>query len=310
VRDEIKKCRGQLDKPHPSDYFQSLDSSKLEQMQTLITELNRVKEQTWEVRKQKSNVMKRERIQNLKKEGLGQTLAEKVRIPAGLAQSADALLQSVVSRLNSLTDLQDSLEDARSVRDKNPSNAQAQATVGQLEIQLHQSRVQVTQQQTEYKTVLGKVLAIESEERSLFLLAEDMSYLERIQEVDAWPQNVQQKLEMDTTLHKRLQLAEAEHQAKLRELSDKFSGNANTDALKAELSATAEATKDLQLEEVQLKHERDALFALLMEEEFKHEVQLQRYEEHVLQMFEEYRLQFEGQKKKAPTLDCTLPRTS
>lgn len=302
LRDEIKKVRGMIDRPHAGEYFHLVNPTKIQKLQLLLEELNRVKKNTWEERRQQSVMFKSQRIDTLKNQNLGFVLAEDAGVPPGMLKSAQSLLTRIVAHMNALTDTQEEYTNLRRVQGLAPdaklTDEQQKGQLGQLEEKVTEMTVELNTRKGEHKELMNKIVLIENKQRSIFQLAKNASYLEKIKEVDDWNKDISLRRNRDENYVATIAKIEAEHVARLAQIDSKFTGGADVMKLSEEVTASIAAMKALNLEELKLSQERDLFLGLLIEREFRHQLSLEQFEEHMHTTFGDYRLEVEEEKRK------------
>mmetsp|Transcript_8479 Transcript_8479/g.16168 ORF Transcript_8479/g.16168 Transcript_8479/m.16168 type:complete len:667 (+) Transcript_8479:34-2034(+) len=302
LRDEIKKVRGMIDRPHAGEYFHLVNPSKITKLQLLVEELDRAKKQTWEERRKKSTKFKTERIETLKNQNLSFVLAEDTGVPPGMLKSANALLNRIVSQMNVLTDAQEEYAELRRTSglsaDQPLTDEQKNSTLGQMDKKVSDMLADIGKRKDEYRELMGKIVTIENKHRSIFLLAKDASYLEKIKEVDEWSKDISQRMENDEGFAAVLAKIEKDHEAKIADINSKYVDGADFMKLSEEATNNVKTAKELSLQELKLENERNAFLGLLIEREFRHQLNLEAFESHMLKTFENYRIDVEEEKRK------------
>lgn len=114
LRDEIRSRRDALKLDNPTTYLQDVKTDQIQALQRLVVELERVKAQTWKVRRDNSAAVLRQRVARLKAEGLAGVLAEAtVDIPKEMRADAREKLRALIAKQNLLRAQEEKVETAR-----------------------------------------------------------------------------------------------------------------------------------------------------------------------------------------------------
>jgi len=337
LRDEIKKARGRLQLTQPGSYMHDIDPQQMNILKQLIMELERVKAQTWERRRQRSQEAAEQRREALQAEGLQHVLAVTHSSASAsassssesleqLASTSKALLQSLVSQKASVDDIENEVSERRHLFQlrlealQRKAAAAADAAVADATLalpstsdliqrddklgKLHRSmleseeklrlnQVELRKIEDEYRKLLTKQANTESQQRKLMLLNKDAAGIEKLNKASEWSA-LRREMDADQHLQDILQTIQTNTDAQKQSINASDDQAAIKQAALQTMDTLRETTESLK----RLEWERDALWGRLIESQFKHEVQMARYQEHMFFMFRNYRSHFDESKDR------------
>jgi hypothetical protein len=307
LREEIRRRRDAFRLDNPTTFVQDVRPDQIHALQRLVLELERVKSQTWRVRRENSAAVLRQRVARLKAEGLvGVLLSGSVEIPAELKIEAKEKLRALIGKHNAIRAQEDKVETVRHKfltlsKKMKPDAAAGDKVRAQVEKQqqaLRQEELALNKQVsvyngalTEYSTAQKKILALETKKSKLFLFPEDAAALMRARDQEAW-----QELKKD-----REELLDGEYkglQERAEALAKEIEAATDVDTCKKLLASLADqlGQKDLRVRELEV--DKDLVTAALYRKDADNEHQMQRFQEHMFFVFRNYRSHFEEQKTR------------
>lgn len=312
LREEIKKARGKLQLTQPGTYMHDIDPQQLKNLKQLITELDRIKSHTWEKKHQKSILANEQRRISLETEGLLYTLTEAkdIDIPEQMLKQSKSLLANLVAAKSALEDAEMEVAEKRNLvkmrletvqkkwlneqKANDDGSAPANLSVAdltksdeklqKLDRALHDSedksrlaQLDVLKLEEEYRKILTKITTIEMKQRKIFLMGKDQMKLEKLNKAHEWSS---MKKEMDTpssAVAREIQTINQNIDTQKQAVND---ANDVNQMREVALSAL-ETSRTASLNAKQSELERDTLWGKLIEQQFKHEIQMNRYQEHM-----------------------------
>ena len=115
LRDEIKKIRGKLNLTANGSYLHDIDPNLLKTLKSLISELDRLKLNTWEKKRDLSIQYQNDRKKNLETEGLLYTLTVDLDIPENITISSKNLLISIVQQKAMIDDTENEYNEKKNL---------------------------------------------------------------------------------------------------------------------------------------------------------------------------------------------------
>lgn len=310
LREEIKKARGKLQLTQPGTYMHDIDPQQLKNLKQLITELERIKSQTWDKKRQRSIAFNETRRISLESEGLLYTLLESGNetsdVPEQMLQSSKTLLTSIVSQKALCDDSESEVAEKRNlfklrcetvkkklIESGGGGGVGAATTIQdlvrsdeklqKLERSLNESddkyrsnQLDLTKMEEEYRKLLTKISTIEAKQRKIFLMGKDAAGLERLNKSQEWS-TMKRDMDTDRTLNDVLSMIHSNTESQKSQLQSSQDVGQLKDAAINTLESLRETTEQAK----RLEWERDALWGRLIESQFKNEVQMTRYQEHM-----------------------------
>lgn len=302
LRDEIKRARGKLNLAEPSQYLHDINPQLILNLQQMVGELNQVKSQTWEKKRALSAYFLAERKRVLDAEALGLVLSQSEQVPQDMSGNAKALLMNLVSQINALQQTEHAMDLQRlkmtKMKESGADDEKLSKFAGMLkssETELVKQRDELWKSKADYKKLMMQIVEYEEAQRKVFLLAEEVSKVEKLREEEEW-KSAKATMANDPALQKELTAIEGTYKKNIDEVNAKF---ASVDAsFKQEYLDHINTTQEAAVRNKKLEWERDHLIGRLIERDFRHEVQMERYQQHNFFIFKRYRRHFEEQKRR------------
>mmetsp|Transcript_2387 Transcript_2387/g.4591 ORF Transcript_2387/g.4591 Transcript_2387/m.4591 type:complete len:654 (-) Transcript_2387:356-2317(-) len=287
LRKEIRAARGKMQLGNPGLFLNDIDKRDLEAFQTKLAQLEKLKESTWEAKRQKSIEWRAKRKQNLKSMAMLHILQEKVQIHAKLQQQFNELKFDIAECLNKIQTYETQIQ--KEIKKQQKLSDDEEAVKISKEKQTRYTEQQLTQKRAydklsdKFRRVMVNVVQAEENKRKTFMMSAEKLHVHQA--------NIEHNLlrinheSFDINSIKSLN---NQKMAALQEAAD--DGEKVHQLIKDKFEAERKATLR--------KWERDKLREVLVENKFRYEIYMQRNELHMLDVFKQYREHFEDQKRE------------
>lgn len=308
LREEIKRRRDELKLDNPTTYLQDIKAENIQTLQRLIVELERVKGQTWRSKADNSAAVLRQRVARFKAEGLLGILAEGApEVSPELKTAANEKLKIVMEKHNAVMEQESKVDAVRLRMSKlkmgdgkgNPDRAEkAKVIIEKLQENLKTGEKDLAKAIGVYNNALNDyimaqkaVLLQEAKLSKGYLFSEDAAAVQRARD------------------HETRAEMRAEREAYIKEGMDKVKTKASANTSAIEKADSADALKEVAIRlateleaaekrALELEVDKNVTTEALFKKDAAHEVQLQRFQEHMFFLFRNYRSHFEDQKAR------------
>lgn len=314
VRDEIRKTRSRLNLGNPGQYLNEVDPKILDQLRHLLSELDKLKQQTWENKIAQSQRFAEARKESLHKAGLFIVLEEDVMVDAELMRKIEKERRNLVLQTYVVEQKDSKLQRERGVytqfmRQKleNPEVMKdeelkvKEESVKELEQVCTHQLDKLKKMKANFSKYVAQAVEMEEKQRKTFLLSHESQRLHIAKDGEDWKE-IESLKTGDPKLRDKLKDVQKEHKAAVDAIEARFS-SAQDGVVAAEAAKQLEleyATSQKQLREKleEMRWERDQLLGRLIERDFRHEAQMSRMQKQMFLVFRDYRRHFEEQKAK------------
>jgi len=285
LREEIRRRRDELKLDNPTTYLQDIKAESVQTLQRLIIELERVKSLTWKVKRDNSAEVLRQRVARLRAEGFASVLNENnaAKVPKQLRDTANKHLEDLVAEHYALQRVEADLARAKQIMTNTRGAGKSVENVKNLEKQLNDAVVKYNRAVSEFMSAQKQILLQEAKLAKSYLFPEDVAALQRARDSEFWSDVTDER-------KSRTKAQLEEGKGKAQELKDLVMKSTDADK-----STVAEKVAK---EVAELTAERDALLRAIYRKDAAHEVQMQRFQEHMFFVFRNYRSHFEEQKSR------------
>jgi hypothetical protein len=311
LREEIKKLRGKLNLAQPGQYLHDLNPNDIKQLKNLNGQLELLKQQTWEKKREKSRLFVEKRKENLESEGLSALMQEEVNIPENILNQSKNLLNNVVQAKLAIEETLFELTEARhkykEITENQGNNSEninlghLSAAINELDERYRSQQQEVDSIQEEYKKILHKISTIEARQRKIFTINKDYNQLDALNKRNEFSE-MKKEIDNDSNYIQAIQLLNNNTENTQNIIRQRFaeSNPSDSDANLTELrDETVKLIEDLRVQSEynkRLEFERDLLWAKLIENQYKNNVEFNRYQEHLYFIFKNYRQHYQEQK--------------
>ena len=293
VREEIAQVRGRLGLQVTGEWSSGVDVRDVAALKRLVDELERVKADTWPRRLKECERWRKVRVERLQKEGLAHVLLDYTEVPQSMRDASDALLRDIIQLRSSLDEVE---REAEHIRAEGVDDDPRAKDAAEREAD---TRARLDGVETEHRALVASIAAIEADQRRVWAGRGDDAALARYNRTQSWS-HLRQAMVTDAAL--TAQVASLDESAALiaQSFQGKLSGAVSAEAIASVASDAAALTAEwlaVSRQSAVAGWERDRLYARLIEERVRADVEREREREEALQLLAEYRAAVEEEKR-------------